>query len=46
MMWMGCRPRFQRGKLLRGNNGYGGMGPRMREDNEGKGSEIPRLRSA
>ena len=27
-------------------SGEGGMGPRMREDNEGKGSEIPRLRFA
>ena len=25
---------------------HGGMGPRIREDNEGKGNKIPRLRFA
>ena len=39
-------PPSSRGQALSGKNGYGGMGPRMREDNEGKGSEIPRLRFA
>ena len=45
MMWMDSRPRLYGGGRFAGKT-EGGMGPRMREDNEGKGSEIPRLRFA
>ena len=38
---MDSRPRFHGGRLS-----AGGMGPRIREDNEGKGNKIPRLRCA
>ena len=41
---MDSRPRLYGGGRFAGKT-EGGMGPRMREDNEGKGSEIPRLRS-
>ena len=40
-MWvvgMGSRPRFHGGRLFAGTT-EGGMGPRIREDNEGKGRD-------
>ena len=42
---MGSRPRLHGGRLSTGAT-EGGMGPRIREDNEGKGNKIPRLRCA
>ena len=44
-MGMGSRPRLHEGRLFAGTM-EGGMGPRIREDNEGKGNKIPRLRCA